>query len=188
MTYSYATIAFTPVVKALQRQNGSREKYAFTEKSVVQTAALTKREVDFIEARDSFYQATVSETGWPYVQHRGGPQGFLKVLDNRTIAYADFRGNQQYLSAGNLVNNDRIALIMVDYDNQRRLKLFAHAKVVLLEDEPKLLARLSDLSYPARVERGFILHVDAWDWNCSQHITPRFNENDVKSTIDQLQP
>jgi hypothetical protein len=188
MTYSYATIAFTPVVKALQCQNGSREKYAVIEKSVDQTGALTQREVNFIETRDSFYQATVSETGWPYVQHRGGPQGFLKVLDNRTIAYADFRGNQQYLSVGNLVSNDRIALIMVDYVNQRRLKLLAHARVLLATDEPQLLARLSVPSYPARVERGFILHVEAWDWNCSQHITPRFKENEVKSAMDQMLP
>lgn len=184
MTYSYAAIAFTPVVKDLQRQNGSREKYEVTEKSDDQTAALTQREVAFIETRESFYQATVSETGWPYVQHRGGPQGFLNVLDNRTIAYADFCGNQQYLSAGNLVSNDRIALIMVDYVNQRRLKLLAHASVVQAADEPQLMARLSDPSYPARVERGFILHVEAWDWNCSHHITPRFKENEVKSVMD----
>lgn len=188
MTHSFANIAFTPVVKALQSQQGSREKYAVFENSVEHTAGLTQREVDFIEARDSFYQATVSETGWPYVQHRGGPQGFLKVLDNKTIAFADFRGNQQYLSVGNLVSNDRIAIIMVDYANQRRLKLLAHARVVLATDEPQLLARLSEPSYPARVERGFILQVEAWDWNCSQHITPRFNENEVKSAMDQMQP
>ena len=188
MTHSFANIAFTPVVKALQSQQGSREKYAVFENSVEHTAGLTQREVDFIEARDSFYQATVSETGWPYVQHRGGPQGFLKVLDNKTIAFADFRGNQQYLSVGNLVSNDRIAIIMVDYANQRRLKLLAHARVVLATDEPQLLARLSEPSYPARVERGFILQVEAWDWNCSQHITPRFSESEVKSAMDQMQP
>ena len=170
MTNSFSNIAFTPVVKTLQRQNGSREKYADMEKSVGQSAALTQREVDFIEARDSFYQATVSETGWPYVQHRGGPAGFLKVLDNRTIAFADFRGNQQYISAGNLLSNDRIAIIMVDYVNQRRLKLLAHASVVQAADEPQLLSRLSDPSYPAGVERGFILSVAAWDWNCARQL------------------
>lgn len=187
MTYAFANIAFTPVVKAFQHQNGSREKYAVIENSVDQTAALTPREVDFIKARDSFYQATVSETGWPYVQHRGGSQGFLKVLDNKTIAFADFRGNQQYLSAGNLVSNDRIAIIMVDYVNQRRLKLLAHARLVEAADDPQLLDRLGDPSYPARVERGFILHVVAWDWNCSRHITPRLNEHEVKSVLEQVQ-
>lgn len=187
MTNSFSNIAFTPVVKTLQRQNGSREKYAALEKSVDQTPALTQREVDFIEARDSFYLASVSETGWPYVQHRGGPAGFLKVLDNRIIAFADFRGNQQYISAGNLVSNDRIAIIMVDYVNQRRLKLLAHASVVQAADEPQLLYRLSDPSYPARVERGFILRVAAWDWNCSRHITPRLNEHEIKSVMEQIQ-
>ncbi len=184
MNRTFAKIAFTPAVKAVQVQQGSRQKYARFEDDVDESAQLSIREVEFIETRDSFYQATVSETGWPYVQHRGGPEGFLKVLDNKTIGFADFSGNRQFVSVGNLISNDRIALIMVDYPNRRRLKMFGRVCLVHEEDEPKLLARLSAPSYPAKVERAFVIHVETWSWNCSQHITPRFKENEVKEKAD----
>jgi hypothetical protein len=185
MNRSFANIAFTPEVKAVQEQQGSREKYARFENEVDDTDWLSIREVEFIESRDSFYQATVSETGWPYVQHRGGLEGFLKVLDDKTIGFANFRGNRQYVSIGNLVNNDRIALIMVDYVNCRRLKIFGRVRLLQEADEPQLLARLSVPGYPAKVEHAFIIHIEAWSWNCPQHITPRFKEGEVKTTIDR---
>lgn len=183
MLHSFSKIAFTHAVKAMQEQHGSRERYAGIE-SNDEPAVLSSGEVEFIESRDSFYQATVSETGWPYVQHRGGPQGFLKMLDNKTIGFADFRGNRQYVSIGNLVNNDRIALIMVDYANRRRLKIFGHVRLVQEADDPELLARLSDTAYPAKVEHAIIIHIEAWSWNCSQHITPRFKDGEVKAKTD----
>lgn len=184
MNRFFASIAFTPGVKAVQEQQGSRQTYANSEVEGETPSGLSLREVAFIESRDSFYQATVSETGWPYVQHRGGPEGFLKVLDNKTLAFADFRGNQQFMSVGNLVNNDRIALIMVDYPDRRRLKILGRVRLVQAADEPILLAQLSVPAYPARVERAFIIHLEAWDWNCSQHITPRFKENEGKAKAD----
>jgi hypothetical protein len=184
MNRAYANIAFTHTVKAMQAQLGSREEYADFEDEVDQTSGLTIREVKFIETRDSFYQATVSETGWPYVQHRGGPEGFLKVLDNKSLGFADLSGNLQYLSAGNLVSNDRIALIMVDYLNRRRLKLFGRARLAYEAEEPELLARIRISAYTAKVERAFIIKIEAWSWNCAQHITPRFKENEVKAKIN----
>jgi hypothetical protein len=181
MNRSFANIAFTPVIKALQVQQGSREAYAVFENEIDEPAGLSIRETEFIESRDSFYQATVSETGWPYVQHRGGPEGFLKVLDYVTLGFADFSGNRQFVSVGNLMSNDRIALIMVDYANRRRLKIFGRVRLVQQADEPTLLARLSVPAYPAKVERAFIIHVEAWSWNCAQHITPRFKESEIKT-------
>ena len=141
-------------------------------------------EVDFIEARDGFYQATVSETGWPYVQFRGGPAGFLKVLDEGTIAYADFRGNVQYISAGNLAASDRVALILMDYANRRRLKIWARARLVHRDEDPELLARLEDRGYRAKVERAVVLSVEAVDWNCPQHITPRYTDAEFAQLLE----
>ncbi|HVF17880.1 MAG TPA: pyridoxamine 5'-phosphate oxidase family protein, partial [Steroidobacteraceae bacterium] len=140
----------------------------------------------FILARDSFYMATVSETGWPYVQHRGGPAGFLKVLDSKTLGFADYRGNRQYVSTGNLSNNDRIAMILVDYPNRQRLKIMGHVTIVHPE-ETELLKKLESPGYAARVERGFRIAVAAFDWNCPQHITPRFTEAEVESVVGPLQ-
>jgi uncharacterized protein len=182
MNRSYINIAFTPVIKAMQVHEGSRDRYASFEETADEATALSITEVAFIESRDSFYQATVSETGWPYVQHRGGPEGFLKVLDDKTIGFADFRGNRQLLSVGNLVSNDRIALIMVDYANRRRLKIFGRVRLVQKTVEPIWLARLSVSGYPAKVERAFIIQVEGWSWNCSQHITPRIKEGGNKNS------
>jgi predicted pyridoxine 5'-phosphate oxidase superfamily flavin-nucleotide-binding protein len=147
---------------------------------------LTEEESEFIEARDGFYQATVSETGWPYVQFRGGPKGFLKVIDSKTIGYADFRGNVQYVSVGNLNSDGRIALILMDYPNRRRLKIWGSARVVHESDEPAVLAALRIEGYKARVERAVIITVAAFDWNCPQHITPRFTEAEVQAAIAPL--
>lgn len=140
---------------------------------------LTERENTFIESRDHFFQASVSETGWPYVQHRGGPAGFLKVLDERTLGFADYRGNVQYVSVGNLLHDDRVALILMDYANQRRLKLLGRVRFIDRDTEPDLIERLVTPSYKAIVERGFIISVEAFDWNCPQHITPRFTLTEI---------
>jgi predicted pyridoxine 5'-phosphate oxidase superfamily flavin-nucleotide-binding protein len=186
MPRAFADIAFTPSVKAAQREYGSREANRGFELAKEARNELTEREIGFIAERDSFYQATVSESGWPYVQHRGGPVGFLKALDNRTIGFADFRGNRQYLSVGNLAANDRIALILMDYANRRRLKIWGHARIVHETEHPELLARLETPSYHARVERGIVIQVAAYDWNCPQHITPRFSGAEVERLIAPL--
>jgi predicted pyridoxine 5'-phosphate oxidase superfamily flavin-nucleotide-binding protein len=187
MVENFTEIMFTPSVKAAQEQFGSRSMYEKVEKQGHSNNELTDREKDFIEARDSFYQATVGETGWPYVQFRGGPTSFLKVLDNKTIGYADFRGNVQYLSVGNLNADDRIALILMDYPNRKRLKIWARAKLIQADETPELLQRLENPTYRARVERAVVLTVEAFDWNCPQHITPRFTEFEQEDLVAPLQ-
>lgn len=186
MANAFAEITFTPSVKAAQSLYGSRQANQGFELSEDPKNQLTGREVEFIAERDSFYQATVSETGWPYVQHRGGPAGFLKVLDERSIGFADFRGNKQYLSVGNLNANDRISLILMDYPNRRRLKIWGRARIVHENEEPELIAKLEVPSYRARVERGIVIHVEAYDWNCPQHITPRYSEAEIDKLIAPL--
>jgi hypothetical protein len=186
MPRKFAEIAFTPTVKSVQEQQGSREAYQKFEEIDEPEALLSEKEAAFIEARDGFYQATVSETGWPYVQFRGGPAGFLKVIDARHIGYADFRGNRQYLSVGNLSANDRVALILMDYANRRRLKIWAHARIPDAEDAPELVSKLQAPGYRARVERAVILKIEAFDWNCPQHITPRFTEAEIASVTGPL--
>jgi uncharacterized protein len=143
----------------------------------------TEAEEEFIAGRDSFYMATVSETGWPYVQHRGGPPGFLHVIDDKTLAFADYRGNRQYISLGNLNADDRAALIMVDYPNRRRMKILAHAEVKDLNADPALAELLIDPSYKAKPERAYLLHLDAFDWNCPQHITPRYTPAELEPAL-----
>jgi len=174
MAGSFADIAFTPGVQALQRKHGSRTQYARMQQHA-QPAMLGARERDFLEAADSFYLATVGETGWPYVQHRGGPRGFVRVLSPTAIAFADFRGNLQYVSAGNVAHDDRASLIVVDYANRRRLKLLGHLRFVDAADADAALAATVALpGYRATVERIAVVDVAAFDWNCPQHITPRF--------------
>ena len=182
----FAEIAFTDRVKAMQEVQGSRAGYARFEGAEEPFDGLGPAEAAFLAARDSFYLATVSETGWPYVQHRGGPPGFVRVLDERTIGFADFRGNRQYVSVGNLAGDDRVALILVDYPRRRRLKVLGHARAVTAEDDPILLRRLEVEGYPAKVERGLIIAVAAFDWNCPQHITPRFTEAEIVAAIAPL--
>jgi len=165
---------------------GSRAQYEKLETAGHESNRITDREKDFIEARDGFYQATVNEDGWPYVQFRGGQKGFLKVLDEKTIGYADFRGNIQYLSVGNLNANDRIALILKDYPNKQRLKIWARANIVHEDENPELLRQLEDRNYRASIERAVILTVEAFDWNCPQHITPRFTEAEIAEILEPL--
>lgn len=179
MPVAFTKIAFTPSVKAAQSLYGSRATYARLECDGDAAHEFSSQEAEYIQARDGFYQATVSETGWPYVQFRGGPAGFLKVLDAKTIGYADFRGNRQYLSIGNVNADGRIALILMDYANRRRLKIWGRAKVIHEREDPDLLARLEMPGYRARVERAVIIAVEAFDWNCPQHITPRFTEAEI---------
>jgi predicted pyridoxine 5'-phosphate oxidase superfamily flavin-nucleotide-binding protein len=186
MARAFADITFTPSVKAAQSRYGSRRANERLENSKDRADELTEDEIEFIAARDSFYQATVSETGWPYVQFRGGPTGFLKVIDPKTIGYADFRGNVQYVSVGNLNADGRIALILMDYPNRQRLKIWGHARIIHEDQEPALLASLQAPGYKARVERGVVISVAAFDWNCPQHITPRFTEAEVRAAIAPL--
>lgn len=186
MPKAFATISFTESVKAAQSLYGSRERNQNFELSDDPRNKLGEFETEFIEARDSFYQATISENGWPYVQHRGGPAGFLRVIDNETIGYADFSGNKQYLSVGNLNANPRISLILMDYPNRRRLKLWGTVRIVHESEEPEIIARLEVPSYRARVERGIIIHVEAVEWNCPQHITPRYSKAEVDNIIKPL--
>ncbi len=130
--------------------------------------------------------ATVSETGWPYIQHRGGPPGFLRVLDEQTLGFADLRGNRQYISVGNLGADDRVALILMDYPQRRRMKIYAHAEIRDLKDDPELAGKLSLGDYKARVERAMVLKLEAFDWNCPQHITPRFTEAELSQALDPV--
>lgn len=184
MTTAFAEITFTDAVKAAQDRHGSRASYARLERpEAPRRDRLTAKERAFIIARDGFYQATVNAEGWPYVQFRGGRPGFLRVLDDQTIAYADFSGNKQYLSAGNLAGNDRIALILMDYAGRRRLKLWGRARLVDAATDPLLIETLADPDYPATVERAVVLAIEAFDWNCPQHITPRFTEAELEAAL-----
>ena len=185
MAHKFAEIAFTPVVRAIQVEQGSRTGYASLDGGGDYNHQLSGREASFIAARDSFYMASVGETGWPYVQHRGGPAGFMKVLDERTIGFADYSGNRQYVSQGNLRGDNRVALFFMDYPNRTRLKLLGRVRTIEL-DETELLARLEDDDYPAQVERGFVIEVEGFDWNCPQHITPRFTELEIEGQLAAL--
>lgn len=187
MPHRFAEIAFTDSVKAAQTRYGTRAQNQRLEERAGPNAALSDREAAFIAARDSFYLATVSETGWPYVQHRGGPPGFLKVIDWRTLAFADFGGNRQFVGVGNAAQNDRVALFLMDYANQLRLKVLGRLKVYDIGDAPPELVFAVELpDYPARMERVFAIEVEAFDWNCSQHITPRFTEEEVRAAVAPL--
>lgn len=181
MGHKFAEIAFTPTVKKLQEAHGSRRSYARMEQGDAGRDVLGPDEAAFIAARDSFYMATVSETGWPYIQHRGGPPGFLRVLDGGTIGFADFRGNRQYVSVGNLETDDRVSLILLDYPNRLRLKILGRARVAGPGDPS--LERLSLPDYRAVAERGVLIAVEAFDWNCPQHITPRYTRAEVEAAM-----
>lgn len=186
MPSAFATISFTDSVKAAQTRYGSRESNQRFEFSDDPRNQLGEFEAEFIKARDSFYMATISENGWPYVQHRGGPAGFLQVLDNRTIGFADFKGNRQYLTVGNLNANNRTSLILMDYPNRRRLKLWGTTRIIHEDEAPELIARLQIPDYKARVERGIVITIEAIEWNCPQHITPRYSEAEVDYLLQPL--
>lgn len=186
MAHKFAEIAFTPAVKALQEQLGSRANYARLEGAAAdRNHVLGASEAGFVAQRDSFYMASVGETGWPYVQHRGGPEGFVRVLDEKTIGFADFNGNRQYVSAGNLTHDDRVSLFFMDYPNRTRLKLLGRVKLVDPSDSATM-AKLGVAGYRARIERGFLIAVEAFDWNCPQHITPRFTLAQVEASTAPL--
>ncbi|KKD37673.1 MAG: pyridoxamine 5'-phosphate oxidase family protein [Limnoraphis robusta] len=185
MPRKFAEIAFTPAVKAIQERYGSREMYNRMEESGPENDTLIPRLVEFIQARDSFYMGTVNENGWPYIQFRGGPIGFLKILDEKTLGFADFEGNCQYLSLGNLSVNDRVFLFLMDYTNRRRLKIWGRATVEY--NNPNLLEQLRVPGYEASCERAILIHVEAWDWNCPQHIPIKYSEAQVTEMIAPLQ-
>lgn len=179
MTHRFADLVFTDSVKAAQEHYGSREHNERLQNNFGPNDRLTSRETDFIALRDTFYLATVGESGWPYVQHRGGPSGFLRVLGQNLLAYADFRGNTQLVSVGNLSSNDRCSLILMDYPNRRRLKILGRMRI---EDartaSPDLLMQVELPGYRARIERIALVEVAAFDWNCPQHITQRYTEQE----------
>ena len=177
MTSPVSDVAFTPVVKELQTRLGSRPAYERMEATGGWSDRVTPELAEFIATRDSFYLATANAAGQPYMQHRGGPPGFLHVLDEHTLGFADFRGNRQYITTGNLAENDRAFLFLMDYTEQRRIKIWGRARVV--ENDPALLTRLADPGYRARPERAILFMVEAWDVNCTQHITARFTENEI---------
>lgn len=187
MRHRYAEITYTETVKRAQQRYGARELAARREIRTGGEEPLGSRERDFITARDSFYMATVSESGWPYVQHRGGRPGFLQVLGPKTLGFADFQGNRQYLSVGNLVHDDRVALILLDYPNRRRLKLLGHARIVEPAEIPESLASgLRGHGESVMVERAVLIEVEAFDWNCAQHITPRYTEKEMEPLLQSL--
>ncbi len=186
MAHQYAKIAFTESVRQVQEEQLSRSGYAGMDTGEDYNYLISQEESNFIANRDSFYMASVSETNWPYVQHRGGPKGFLKVIDEQTIGFADYKGNRQYISTGNFRTNDKVSLILMDYANRRRLKILGYISLVDESDWEKL-ASLEDSNYRARVERGFIIKIAAFDWNCPQHITPRYSEEEVSALILPLE-
>lgn len=180
MAHTFAKTMFSQPAKELQAKFGSRDAYERLANSGAGQQQLGLDEVEFIAARDSFYMATVTPDGWPYVQHRGGPRGFLHVLDERTLAFADYSGNKQYISAGNLTANDRVAIFLMDYPNRTRLKIIGHAKWIEPGVQPELEAKLANPADRARAERFFVLNVVGFDWNCPQHITPRYTMDELK--------
>ncbi len=178
MSRAFSSITFTRAVRAAQEQYGSRQRNILFEEDPQERNELTERERAFIPDIDTFFMSSVGANGWPYVQHRGGPKGFLKILDDHTLGFADYAGNRQYISAGNLMHNDRVMLIVMDFAHRRRLKIWGRARIIHDGDAPQLLARLQMPAYRARVERGYIITVQALDFNCPQHITARFTEDE----------
>lgn len=183
MSKRFFEIAFSDDVLAIQKERGSRRLYERAGFGTGNEALLSDAESDFIESRDGFYLASVGAAGWPYIQFRGGPRGFLRVIDRKTIAFADFRGNRQYISAGNVNGNGKVALFLMDYAGRRRLKILATAGI---SDDPDLIRSLSDPSYRARIERAFVFKIDAFDWNCPQHITERFTIEEIREMVRPL--
>jgi predicted pyridoxine 5'-phosphate oxidase superfamily flavin-nucleotide-binding protein len=176
MTRRYTDITFTNSVKAAQTRYGTRQNAQKVENWDIDDGHFSAREAEFIGERDSFYMASVGDDGWPYVQFRGGPPGFLKVLSDTQLGYADFRGNLQYISTGNIAHDDRVALFLMDYPNKRRLKIMARASVVDVATDPDLVEQLVVPGYKAKIERAVVFTLEAYDWNCPQHITPRYSE------------
>lgn len=186
MGKSYARLMFTPLVKSQQLLHGSRGLYERLEERATAEDRLSPMEQEFITTRDSFYMASTTETGWPYLQHRGGKPGFVHILDEQTIAFADLRGNRQYISLANLLHDDRVSLFFMDYPHRARLKLLGHATI---HENPEDKALLKQLRMPGEkipVERAIVIRVVGLDWNCSQNITPRYTEEDILGLLDPL--
>lgn len=183
MGHRFAEIAFTAAVQAVQAERGSAAAYAGQLQGPDHHDRFGEAEAAFISARDSFYLASVGETGWPYIQHRGGPAGFLKVLDEKTLGFADFRGNRQYVSVGNVSGDDRVSLFLMDYPHQARLKILGRARLTQATED---LERLTVPDYRAKIERGWLITLEGFDWNCPQHITPRFTQAEVVDAVAQL--
>ena len=184
MARTISDIAFTPAVKAVQERLGSRAGYARMAEKGGWRDRVTEDLAAFLELRDSFYLATATAEGQPYIQHRGGPPGFLKVLDDKTLAFADFSGNRQYITAGNLGENDRAYIFLMDYPNRRRIKIWGRARLV--ENDPALLERLLEPGYTGKPERAIVFTIEAWDVNCPQHITPRYSDDEILALIAPL--
>ena len=184
MARTISDIAFTPAVKAVQERLGSRAGYARMEEKGGWRDRVTEDLAAFLKLRDSFYLATATAEGQPYIQHRGGPPGFLKVLDDKTLAFADFSGNRQYITAGNLGENDRAYIFLMDYPNRRRIKIWGRARLV--ENDPVLLERLLEPGYKGKPERAIVFTIEAWDVNCPQHITPRYSDDEILALIAPL--
>jgi uncharacterized protein len=183
MARTFGTLAFTPSVKELQQQHGSRQQYERMVTQGPERNRLTVSETTFLEQRDSFYWATIGSNGWPYIQHRGGPKGFLKVIDDHTLAFGDFSGNKQYITTGNLLTDDRVAFIFVDYPMQARLKVLGHARALEGDEARKWLEHVDVEGYPAHIERIFVIDIEAYDWNCPQHITPRYTKEEIENSL-----
>ncbi|MEH3141361.1 MAG: pyridoxamine 5'-phosphate oxidase family protein [Mycobacterium kyogaense] len=189
MSKRYGSIAFTRAVRSVQEQHGSATFYGRKADSGAATSGpdrLTDDERGYLAEQDHFYLATVGETGWPYVQFRGGPAGFVRVLDDHSVGWADFRGNLQYISTGNMGGEQRVALIFLDYAHRRRLKVFGHARIVTAEQNPELVASMTDPTYDAVVERAVVVGIAAYDWNCPQHITPRYTAAELDGALEPM--
>lgn len=187
MAQNYRHTLFNDAVKALQERHGSRAAYLKMDAGADGTPdTLTAKELDYIALRDSFYMASVTAHDWPYMQHRGGPAGFLRHIAGNRIGFADYRGNKQYISTANLAGNDRVSLFLMDYPNKDRLKLVGHAHSIELADDPELVTSLMPDGYRAVPERAFLIDVIGWEWNCSQHITPRFTEAEISAAIQPM--
>lgn len=185
MSYGFLDVAVTPSVRAAQAEMGVDRLWT-NFKGDRASDRFSENEAAFIADRDSFYIASVSETGWPYVQHRGGPPGFLRMVDDRTLAFADYAGNRQYISTGNLAANGRACLFLMDYPHRARLKIYAHAEKLTLEADATLTEQVADVSYRAKLKQIFRLRLEAFDWNCQQHITPRFTKQEVSDAVAPL--
>lgn len=179
---NYATFAFSDAIKKLQEINGSRNSYARMEQAQY-IDGLTSYEEDFIRQRDHFYMASIGENGYPYIQHRGGPRGFIVVLDKHTLGIVDFSGNKQYISVGNVQANPHVALFLVDYPAKARLKMYADIRIVELKDDPELFKRLDPAGYKHQPERMMLFDIKAYDWNCPQHITPRYTVEEIEQAF-----
>lgn len=183
MAKHFMEFAFNDSVRNVQEKYGTRAAYQKMESRNEFRNHLTWQEKGYIKNRDSFYLSSVGENGWPYMQFRGGPKGFLKIIDDNTLAYADFRGNGQYISTGNINATKKTVLFLMDYTQQQRLKIWAEAKVLHADDHPELLEKVKMPDYSATIERIFTFKVHAFDWNCPQHITPRYTKEEIEKEM-----